>query len=119
MRETARAIYLMLLGFAVVCVAAPIVFLGQLIRIPLMKKSLREYFFNIAIGFDQLGGAFLYNDPDWTVSSKTYLLWCRGVRPAYYFAKFIDLLFGKDHCKKSFEWETSVSKEKLEEYTRR
>ena len=71
-----------------------------------LRKFDTEYLKTVAIGIDQYGGSVLYNQENFTVSSYTYLL-CRkkNNKLACYFMKFIDLLFGKDHCMKSFNWE--------------
>lgn len=65
-------------------------------------KSLPTYFKAVAVGVDQLGGSILYKQPDWTVSSWTYIRAQQSSLPHIIFMKFIDLLFGKDHCYNSY-----------------
>lgn len=69
------------------------------------KESISDYLYVVAIGFDQAGGSILYGQEDWTVSSWTYHLECKRNKYAHVFRVIIDLLFGKDHCKESFEKE--------------
>lgn len=88
----------------VVLVFGPIAFIINLFR----YKFSHEYLFTIAVGIDQLGGSFLYNEEDWTVSSYTYYL-CEYKHKMCWFKKFIDFLFGKNHCERSYIWEKEVN----------
>lgn len=62
---------------------------------------------NIAIGFDQLFNTILRGDPDETLSSRAWRLYCDN---KYWYSKLpkscIDGLFlllgQKDHCQKSY-----------------
>ncbi len=92
-----KNLVLMLIAFILVVTLSPIVFIVNLFR-----YNLKEYFYTVAIGLDQLGGSILYNEEDWTVSSYTYMLACEGNRRAELFMKFIDFIFGDGHCEKSF-----------------
>jgi len=99
-----RNLALMFFALIVTTAGSIVVFPIQLVRKSILKHSLSEYFKTIAIGLDQLGGSVLYNQEDWTVSSFTYFL-CTYKQNKYAcaFMKFIDLFFGNDHCRKSFE----------------
>jgi len=97
-----KSFILMLIAIVIVSVAAVPVIALNTIRKSLRREKLKEYFKTIAIGFDQAGGSILYGQEDWTVSSWTYNLAMGGNLSAFEFMKFIDLLFGKDHCKNSF-----------------
>jgi len=104
-----RSIFLLLVAIILFIIISPIAFIVNFIR----KPNKAEYLFNIAIGIDQLGGSILYNQPDWTVSSWTYYQSNRH-KEHYYFMKLIDLLFGKDHCRKSYVYEKLTHKKVLE-----
>ena len=103
-----RSLFLMILAFVLVTLFGPFVFIFNLFY----QKNLKQYFYTIAVGLDQLGGSLLYNEEDWTVSSYTYCL-CMFNKPfACGFMKFINFFFGKDHCEKAFEHEyRKMSKE--------
>ena len=89
-------------------------FIGQIIRHIITDRKLGEFWFDVAIGIDQLGGAILYGEPDWTVSSRTYFLaQCLDNLPAIMFMRLIDRFFGKEHCKKSYENEFGNKGEEL------
>ena len=88
----------MIIALVLVVVFSPIVFLVRV----LASEDLAYYFYAIAVGLDQLGGSILYEQPDWTVSSWTYYLCSKGNKCACWFMKFIDFIFGKEHCKKAF-----------------
>lgn len=103
----------MLLAFVLLTLAGPFIFIVNTLRRVTNKDRLSRYFYNIAIGLDQLGGCLLYNQVDWTVSSWTYIQ-SQKHKEHYYFMRFIDFFFGKDHCKKSYEHEIKVHKEDLE-----
>lgn len=98
-------------------------FLAILIQIPrkiLRKESLEKYFYSLAIGEDQRGGAYLYGTEDFTISSYTYYLHTKGNKYATYFMRFIDffalLLGDKDHCKKAFEKELEEFKKAVDNF---
>ena len=99
---------LMILALVLVTALAPVIFVINLVRLPILGKSLSEYYLQIAIGIDQVGGSILYGTEDWTVSSYTHILAQKGIRSAIYFEKLIDLLFGKNHCKISYECESKT-----------
>jgi len=80
----------------------PLVLL-QCCRHIIIQRPLPDVFWNAAIGLDQLGGAILYGEPDWTVSSRTYWLRSEGNRFAGAFERVIDLFFGKGHCEESYQ----------------
>lgn len=101
-----RPLFLMMLSLSVVGVVTLPAIAANTVRKLYRRESIREYFHTIAIGFDQAGGSILYGQEDWTVSSWTYVLHVRGNRNATVFMGFIDLLFGKDHCRESWEWES-------------
>ncbi|MEW5833054.1 MAG: hypothetical protein AB1763_09485 [Campylobacterota bacterium] len=101
-----RPLFLMLLSLSVVGIVTLPAIAANTVRKLYRRESIREYFHTIAIGFDQAGGSILYAKEDWTVSSWTYVLHTTGNRHATVFMRFIDLLFGKNHCKQSWEWES-------------
>ena len=91
----------LLASFLIVALFLPI-FLIKLILLLINRKSISDYFLTCAIGLDQLMGSIFYNEPDWTISGYTYHLCLSGNKKACYFKKFIDFLFGKGHCEKTF-----------------
>lgn len=97
-----RSFILMLIAIVIISVVSAPMILLNTIRKVYRCESIKDYFFTIAIGFDQAGGSILYEQEDWTVSSWTYYLSRCGNTHALYFRKFIDLIFGVDHCKNSF-----------------
>ena len=99
-----RAFLLFLVAYAVVMTATPFVALYKILTSYKRKDKLTDILFTMAIGFDQAGGSVLYEQENFTVSSYTYYL-CTKQHRLCWFMKFIDLIFGKDHCKKSYEWE--------------
>lgn len=101
--------------FAAICVAVlflPLVVI-QSIRFLALRKSLKDLWFTVAIGLDQLGGSVIYVEPDWTVSSCTGYYAMKGNKYALAFEKFVNLLFGKGHCRASYERECKLNKEML------
>lgn len=104
-----RAIYLLSVAI-IICV--PMFFIVTPLNIVRIwfrdgKEAVTTYLKNVAIGFDQLGGAYLYNQPDYTVSTMTHVLSESGEPAAKVFRVIIDFLFGKNHCRESYEWELS------------
>lgn len=93
---------LMLISIIVITIMTLPVIVLNVIRKVYRRESISKYMLTIAIGFDQAGGSILYEQEDWTVSSWTYYLSRRGNRSAYWFMRFIDLLFGAGHCEESF-----------------
>jgi len=93
---------LMLIAMALVATLSLPALIVNTIRKLYRREKIKEYFRTVAIGFDQAGGSILYGQEDWTVSSWTYYLCRRGNRDAYWFMRFIDLLFGAGHCEESF-----------------
>ena len=98
-----RAFALMLVAIVLTVLLIIPATIGQIIRHLFTARSLSDLWWDIAIGLDQLGGAVLYGEPDWTVSSRTYWLRSRGNRYAAMFERVIDLLFGSGHCKQTYE----------------
>ena len=98
-----RAFGLILVALALMLLLGPLVWLVQHIRYPLIGRPLTRLWWDTAIGLDQLGGAILYGEPDWTISSRTYWLARRGNRWAQRFERLIDCLFGTDHCARSYD----------------
>ncbi len=101
-----RNFILMIIALILVILFSPIVFIINVI----LRENKSKYFKSIAIGLDQLGGSILYSQPDWTVSSWTYYRCKNGYKFCCWFMKFIDFIFGKEHCKKSFYKEINLSK---------
>jgi len=88
---------LMIVAYVLVVLLTPFVVLFKSFK----QKDKKAYFLDVAIGFDQAGGSVVYQTEDWTISSWTYFL-CSTHQKNCKIMKFIDLLFGKEHCKKSF-----------------
>ena len=96
-----REFFLMLVAMVLVGLfALPVLIVGSLFR-----KDKKGYWKSVAIGFDQVGGSLLYGTEDWTISSWTYVE-CRVYKKLCWFEKFIDFIFGKGHCKRSYEKES-------------
>lgn len=109
-----RAYFLALVAMSLIFFfSVPMIIIG-VIRKLYRKESIGDYMIVIAIGFDQVGGSILYGQEDWTVSSWTYHLAQSGNIYAEYFRVFIDLIFGKNHCRESFEKEAKELKFKAE-----
>ncbi len=73
-----------------------------------MLVLMGKYVKNILIGIDQLVNAFLFGDPDETLSSRAYKFAAyHGVK---WPARFIDKLFGKGHCAQSEEKDEGQNK---------
>lgn len=66
----------------------------------------KNYFYNIALGLDQLGTTLLGGYPDETMSSYAHRLRAQGKRFGFT-ANLIDKLFfwQKDHCRMAYESE--------------
>jgi len=96
-----RAFFLMVIAYLLVLVLTPIIVLIKSLK----EKNKEDYFFNVAIGFDQAGGSVIYKTEDWTVSSWTYYL-CKYKGKYCWFRKFIDFIFGKGHCEHSYKKES-------------
>jgi len=116
------AFLLMLISFVLVLIFGFfIIIIKSLIKI-VKNEDLAKYFFTVAIGNDQSGGAVLYEAEDWTISSRTYYYHSLGIKKATIFMKFIDGLVQilvyipykmgymsdeedlrqKEHCKNSY-----------------
>ena len=101
-----HSFFLLLLATILFLIASPFVFIYNTIR---LWKT--DYWLQVAIGIDQLGGSLLYNEQDYTISSYTFYL-CRFYKKFCWFEKFINFFFGKGHCERSFRDE---QKEIIEE----
>lgn len=101
-----KSFILMLIVLIIITIVTLPVIVLNVIRKAYRRESLQDYFFIIAIGFDQAGGSILYGQEDWTVSSWTYVLAYRENKEAQRFMKVIDFIFGKNHCEKSYLWES-------------
>ena len=101
---------LFIVAYILVTISTPIVVIVRLFFV----EDIKEYLRTCAIGFDQAGGSILYSQENFTISSYTYYL-CSSKDRLCWFNKFIDLLFGKDHCKKSYEWEIEHDDEELKD----
>jgi len=99
---------LMLVAIALTLILLIPAVLGQIIRHLITDRALPDLWWDIAIGLDQLGGAVLYGEPDWTVSSRTFYLRSRGNRYAAMFERLINAFFGKDHCEIAYDNEFGV-----------
>lgn len=105
-----RSFLLMLLAIIIVSIVSAPILIYKTLKKWGLGESLSEYFYVIALGFDQAGGSILYGQEDWTVSSWTYYLAMSGDKDAKEFMAFIDWIFGVDHCKNSFYKEAAKMK---------
>lgn len=101
-----KSFLLMLIALIVITIVTLPVIVLNVTRKVYRREDISDYFFTIAIGFDQAGGSILYGQEDWTVSSWTYVLAYRENKEAQRFMKIIDFIFGKNHCEKSYLWES-------------
>lgn len=101
-----KSFLLMLIALIVITIVTLPVIVLNVIRKVYRRESIHDYFFIIAIGFDQAGGSILYGQEDWTVSSWTYVLAYRENKEAQRFMKIINFIFGENHCEKSYLWES-------------
>lgn len=101
-----KSFLLMLIALIIITIVTLPVIVLNVIRKAYRRESIHDYFFIIAIGFDQAGGSILYGQEDWTVSSWTYVLSYRGNKEAQRFMKIINFIFGENHCEKSYLWES-------------
>lgn len=102
-----KSFILMLIAITIIAITTIPIIIANVIRKAYQRRdSIRDYFFTIAVGFDQAGGSILYGQEDWTVSSWTYVLAYRENKEAQRFMKIIDFIFGKNHCEKSYLWES-------------
>ena len=108
---------LFVVAYVAVIVTAPPVVAANALRKLWHGESLSAYFKTAAIGFDQAGGSVLYAQENFTVSSYTYYL-CRHKKNRYAcaFMRFIDAIFGKDHCRRSYEWERQKDRDDLNKF---
>lgn len=102
-----KSIFLLSIATVIMLILAVPVFVIRVFSKCHDYQYLVDYIKCIAIGLDQLGGAILYHQENWTVSSYTFYLAHQNKYAGryYYFMRLIDLLFGKNHCVKSYEWE--------------
>ena len=108
-------LFLFIIAYVIVTVAAPIVLFANIIRKAILGQDPIEYIKVASIGLDQAGGSILYEQENFTVSSFTYFLCAKKNNPyACWFMKFIDLLFGKDHCKNAYYWEIENDRKDVE-----
>jgi len=112
-----KAFILMLVAFVLILVLALPVFIFNSLRLLYRKEKIEKYFFSLAISLDQLGGTLLYQQEDWTVSSYTYYL-CTKKNNSYacWFMKFIDTIFGENHCFESYETEKTEFKDQVKKH---
>jgi len=104
---------LLIIAAALFVLIAPLAFILQTSRFAILHKDVGQFFFNVAIGIDQVGGSIIYNEQDWTVSSCTGFHAARGNKYAQRFEQVINFLFGKNHCYNAFLWESDKNKEKI------
>jgi hypothetical protein len=110
-----KNMYLAVLAYVIVHITMLPVVLYRLLFKVRSRQAFKDYMFAIAIGLDQLGGSYLYGKPDWTVSSYTHYLTCKGNMRAYRFRQFIDFFFGKNHCRDSYINEVATHRKDLDE----
>lgn len=110
-----HSLFLLIIATIIIMLSAVPVFIIRTISKLFSYEYLHTYLKTVALGLDQLGGAILYNQEDWTVSSYTYYLArVNKMQGRYYlFMRFINLFFGKDHCFKSYEWEVNKQRDEI------
>ena len=91
-------LFLIVIAYILVVFVAPLVFLIMAIFV----KDKESYFRSVALGLDQVGGSVLYAKEDWTVSSWTHYLCVTKKNHICKFELLINVLFGKEHCIKSY-----------------
>lgn len=122
--KTLRYLLLLILTVSLLLTVGVVVFLVKLLYYALVDGlgGVNRYLWTVLIGLDQLGGSILYNEPDWTISSRTYHY--AHIDPsitdldrylARLFESFIDLLFGRGHCMNSYNHEYELHKRELRE----
>ncbi len=94
---------LLIVAVLLFALIAPVAFIYGL-----FVHNLKRYFFIIAIGIDQLGGSILYMQPDWTISSWTWIRASQGSKYHKYFMNIIDFFFGENHCAKAYIKEMQI-----------
>lgn len=112
----ARWFLMLIAAFVLVTVLTPLALAINILRHLALGVSVNDYLYSVAIGFDQAGGSVIYGQEDYTISSYTYYL-ARYKNNVYAekFMRFIDFIFGENHCEESFKKEASkrnVFKEK-------
>jgi len=106
-----RELFLFIVAYLLVTLLTPFVVLwGVYIRF-INGSNVKDYLLDCAVGFDQAGGSVIYQQPNFTISSYTYFM-CKNGKYCW-FMKFIDLLFGKEHCKNSYIDEVKEDREDL------
>jgi len=103
-----KSFILMLIAIALVSALSIPAIVVNVLRKVFRSENIKEYFYVIAIGFDQAGGSIIYGQEDWTVSSWTYHLHKGGNKYATAFMKVIDGVFGAGHCEESYKNEIKV-----------
>ena len=100
--------FLFLLGVLGIISLGSLVFIIQLVRKPLRGESVKDYFYTLAIGLDQLGGSLIYGLEDWTISSVAYYD-ATTYKRNIWFMNLINFLFNdKQHCMKSYYKESEI-----------
>lgn len=69
-------------------------------KLVVFYQSIKQWYFNLWIARDQFMNAFTGGKPDETISSR---LW-KYHRDSW-MRKFVDFIFGKNHCENSAEWD--------------
>ena len=105
-----KSFVLMLIAIGIILIVTIPVIVLNIVRKVYRRESMHDYFFTIAVGFDQVGGSILYGQEDWTISSWTYILSYRGSKSAQVFMKVIDSIFSELHCQNSFNTEVEKMK---------
>lgn len=115
-----RSFMLMTIAFVGTTALGPLAFILNVLRKTYRGENIRDYFETIAIGFDQAGGSILYSQENFTISSYTYFL-CKYKKNRYActFKKFIDSIFGENHCRDSYFWEAAKDMEDLKNFSRK
>ena len=98
-----KSFALMILAIILIVILSMPALVLNTIRKVYRSETIEDYFYVVALGFDQLGGSLLYGQEDWTVSSWTYHLAINKQNyNAVQFMTLIDFFFGKNHCQNSF-----------------
>ena len=99
-----KILLLIVIALPVFVISAPIVFIIRSFY-EAEKSSLPNYWLTTLLGLDQFAGSILYGTLNWTISGYSYYLMLKGSRFGKVMVSVIDAIFGKGHCKESYDWD--------------
>jgi len=95
-------LFILWLSMVLFVIIAPIVFI---IRIILFSNR-ADYVMTCILGIDQVGGSFLYNKINWTISGYSGYLRNQGNMFGTILAELIDFVFmDASHCENARKWD--------------